>query len=294
MQPEPGDEPPFLVKILRFPPVTLVVLYYGLGFIYLAAYFHRKTFATTPLETLWSSVQACIVMLLAYAAFVMLVERRKVTELALGPAVKEFPGGFLLGFVLYTACILILMATGNFQITGTNGAMLLLAGLATPLCTGFFEELVFRAGIFRIAEEWVGTWAAILVSSFIFGFVHMGNEAATMQGLISISLWAGLLLSICYVLTRRMWLGIGLHAAWNYTQGSVYSGIVSGNGEMTGYFKSQIEGPDLLTGGSFGVEASVIALLVCSTAGIIMTVMAVKRGHIITPRWQRTQLAASA
>lgn len=90
-----------------------------------------------------------------------------------------------------------------------------------------------------------------------------------------------------------MWVGIGLHAAWNYTQGSVYSGIVSGNGEMTGYFKSQIEGPDLLTGGSFGVEASIIALIVCTSAGLVMTVMAVKRGNIIAPRWTRTELATA-
>lgn len=293
MQTETTQEPSLLVKILRFPPVTLAVLYYGLGFIYLAAFFHRTSFAKTPLESLWSSVQACIVMLVFYAAFVTFVERRKVTELALGPAVKELPVGLILGFALYTACILILMAMGNFQITGTNAAIILLAGLATPLCTGVFEELVFRAGVFRIAEEWVGTWGAVIISSLVFGFVHMDNEAATMQGLISISLWAGLLLSVCYILTRRMWVGIGLHAAWNYTQGSVYSGIVSGNGEMTGYFKSQIEGPDLLTGGSFGVEASVIALIVCSTAAIIMTVMAVKRGNIIAPRWQRTELATA-
>lgn len=197
MQTETTQEPSLLVKILRFPPVTLVVLYYGLGYIYLAAFFHRKSFAATPLESLWSSVQACIVMLLAYAAFVTFVERRRVTELALGPAVKELPVGLFLGFVLYTACILILLAMGNFQITGTNAAVILLAGIATPLCTGVFEELVFRAGIFRIAEEWLGTWGAVIISSLVFGFVHMDNEAATMQGLISISTWAGLLLSVC-------------------------------------------------------------------------------------------------
>jgi membrane protease YdiL (CAAX protease family) len=293
MQTETTQEPSLLVKILRFPPVTLAVLYYGLMYIYLAAYFHRTAFAKTPPEALWSSMQACIVMALAYAAFVMLVEGRKVTELAIAPAVRELPGGLFLGFALYTMCILILMAMGHFQITGTNAAMILIGGLAGPLCTGFFEELVFRAGLFRIAEQWVGTWAAILVSSVVFGFVHMGNEAATIQGLISISIWAGLLLSACYILTRRLWLGIGLHAAWNYTQGSVYSGIVSGNGEMTGYFKSQIEGPDILTGGSFGVEASVVALIVCTSAGVFMMMMAVKRGNIIAPRWMRSELATA-
>ena len=95
----------------------------------------------------------------------------------------------------------------------------------------------------------------------------------------------GLLLCAWYVLTKRLWLGIGLHAAWNFMQGGVYSGIVSGNGEMTGFFKSSMNGPELLTGGAFGVEASVVALAICSAAGVAMMVMAVKRGHIVAPRW---------
>jgi hypothetical protein len=108
-----------------------------------------------------------------------------------------------------------------------------------------------------------------------------------MQGIISISLWAGTLLAACYLLTRRLWLGIGLHAAWNYTQGSVYSGVVSGNAPPEGFFKSSLQGPDWLTGGSFGVEASVVAFLICASVGVWMLVAAKRRGHIIAPPWKR-------
>jgi len=83
-------------------------------------------------------------------------------------------------------------------------------------------------------------------------------------------------------------LGIGLHAAWNYTQGSVYSGIVSGNAPANGYFKSTLEGPDWLTGGSFGVEASVVAFLICASVGIWILIAAKRRGHIIAPAWKRS------
>lgn len=292
MQTDSADHAPLLVRILAFPPVLLALIYYGLSYSYLAGYFHRAMFAKTPGAALLSGVMCAATMLAVYAAIVVFVERRKVTELAIGPAAaKELPLGLLMGFGLYTACILVLMAMGIFDITGTNSAVLLITTFAGPLCTGVFEELVFRGGLMRISEKYLGTWGALIFSSIVFGFDHASNEAATMQGLISITVWAGILLGACYVLTQRMWLGIGLHAAWNYTQGGVYSGIVSGNGESVGYFKSTINGPDLLTGGSFGVEASVVAFAVCSVAGIAMLAMAAKRGNIVAPMWKRSQLA---
>lgn len=70
-----------------------------------------------------------------------------------------------------------------------------------------------------------------LTYSYLAGFFHRTvfakTPGATMQGLVSISIWAGLLLCPCCVLTQRLWLGIGLHVAWNSTQGGDYSGIVS-------------------------------------------------------------------
>ncbi|MCU0922893.1 MAG: CPBP family intramembrane metalloprotease, partial [Burkholderiaceae bacterium] len=118
-------------------------------------------------------------------------------------------------------------------------------------------------------------------------FVHWDAAGATLQGLVSISLWAGLLLCATYVLTGRLWLGIGLHAAWNYTQGSVYSGSVSGNAAPDGFFKSTLQGSEWLTGGSFGMEASVVALLVCGTAGALLMAKAVQRDLIVPPPWKR-------
>ena len=78
-----------------------------------------------------------------------------------------------------------------------------------------------------------------------------------------------------------------LHAAWNYVQGSVFSGIVSGHGQQQGFTRSTMSGPEWLTGGSFGVEASVVAMAVCIPAGAAMMVMAARRGHIMAPRWKR-------
>jgi membrane protease YdiL (CAAX protease family) len=179
------------------------------------------------------------------------------------------------------------MALGNYRVDGLRDWHILLTGLATALATGVFEELLFRGGVFRLTQEWFGSWVALIVSSLVLGFVNWGAEGATLQGRASISIWAGLLLSATYLLTGRLWLGIGLHAAWNYTQGTVYSGIVSGNAPPEGFVKSTLQGSEWFTGGSFGVEASIVALGVCGTAGVLMLVRAVRLGRLVPPPWKR-------
>ncbi|MCU0252351.1 MAG: CPBP family intramembrane metalloprotease, partial [Vicinamibacterales bacterium] len=238
-------------------------------------------------EGLWATILSGIAMLGMYGLVVHYCERRQVTELALKPAARELGLGLLMGFGLYTTCMVVLMLTGNYRIQGVTDWHVLIGGLSIALATGVFEELLFRAGVFRLAEEWFGTWLALVISSLVFGYTHMGNEAANLQGIISISIWAGALLAGCYLLTRRMWLGIGLHAAWNYTQGSVYSGIVSGNAPPNGFFKSTLQGPDWLTGGSFGVEGSAVPFLLCGSVAIWIIVAAKRRGHILPPLWKR-------
>jgi hypothetical protein len=80
----------------------------------------------------------------------------------------------------------------------------------------------------------------------------------------------------------RFSFGVELHAV------GIFSGIVSGNDAQQGLIRSTMKGPDWLTGGSFGVESSVLALIVCTTTGIVMLSMAAKRGKIVPPIWKRS------
>ena len=83
-----------------------------------------------------------------------------------------------------------------------------------------------------------------------------------------------------------MWLCIGIHIAWNFTQGGVFSVAVSG-GQSKGLLQSRMVGPDWLTGGAFGAEASPVALLVCLAAGIALIVLTIKKGNVVPPYWAR-------
>ncbi len=281
-------EEPGLLRLLLSPPVLLGTLWLVLTYLYLSGHFFRTVFTQGDLQKVAASAMGCVMMLVLYGAIVRAFERRPIDELALSPMPLELVLGLLMGFGLYSVCIFILMALGVYHIDNVMHWSVLLPGIAAPLATGVYEELLFRGGVFRLAERWFGTWIAVVVSSVVFGFAHLGNESATMQGLLSISTWAGVLLAATYVLTRRLWLGIGLHAAWNYTQGTVYSGIVSGNATPgSGFVLSRMEGPDWLTGGTFGVEASVVALLICTLVGGLMLLVASWRGEILPPPWKQ-------
>jgi membrane protease YdiL (CAAX protease family) len=276
-----------LLRILHFLPVRLALLYVLLTYLYLAGFFFRGQMAHGALTSLAASLLTCATMVGAYAAVVYFIERRPPSEVALTGGGRQFIFGAMLGFSLYATCVLILVALGYCTIEATGNWQVLVPGIALTLGTGFYEELWFRGAIFRLTEEWFGSWIAIVVSSLVFGFVHLSTEGATVMDVTFISIEAGLLLAAAYMLTRRLWLCIGFHAAWNFTQGSVFSGAVSGTQEPTGLIKTTMHGPELITGGSFGMEASVVALVLLTTTGVVMLVMAIRRGEVRSPLWMR-------
>jgi hypothetical protein len=77
---------------------------------------------------------------------------------------------------------------------------------------------------------------------------------------------------------------------WNFTEGGIFGASVSG-GQAQGWLASRLQGPDLLTGGAFGPEASLVAVLVYLTAGVAFLVRAVRRGHVVAPFWARKRNA---
>ncbi len=224
------------------------------------------------------------VAFLAYAGYVRWVEKRVPAEIALRGAPAEFGIGLLGGAGLFTAAVGIVWALGYYHVTGSNPWSVLIDSLTLSILSGFLEELITRGIIFRILEEVLGTWMALAASAFLFGALHLGNPNATWPSAVAIALEAGLLLGACYVLTRRLWLAIGLHLAWNFAQGGIFGVAVSGI-ESKGLLRSTLTGPEFVSGGAFGLEASVIAVLVCLTGFIIVITRATRIGRIVQPFW---------
>lgn len=136
----------------------------------------------------------------------------------------------------------------------------------------------------------MGTWLALLISAIFFGVAHLANPGATATSVVAVALEAGLLLAAAYMVTRRLWFPIGIHIAWNYTQGNVFGISVSGN-EAHGLLQSTLVGPPLLTGGAFGAEASIVAIIVCLVAFAFLFRRALLMGRLAPPPWRRTPAA---
>ena len=219
--------------------------------------------------------------LVAYLLLVRFVERRAVAELAPRKLVPGGAAGILAGLLLFSAVVAVLYLAGSYRVTGTNpGADWLPALLVAGLGAGIGEEIIMRGVMFRIIEEGLGTWIALVVSALLFGAAHLGNPAATPWSSAAIAIEAGLLFGLLYNVTRSLPVCMGLHAAWNFAQGTIYGIPVSGT-IADGWLVSARSGPDWLSGGAFGAEASVVALALCLLGTIGLLVVALRRGSIV-------------
>ncbi len=278
---------PLWRRVLCFPPLRLALLGGALFLILAINGGTMARLAGSPWTAIAVVAAMAVLALIVYAGFVRLVEARPVAELSPAGMGRPLGHGLLVGAGLFTGCVLVLMALGFYRIEGLNPLAFMLPAVAMALGSGILEELLFRGALFRILEEWLGSWIALAISSLVFGFMHLINPAATVLGAVFISIEAGVLLGAAYMATRRLWLGIGFHVGWNYTQSGIFSGIVSGSDSAPGLLRTSIAGPVVLTGGSFGLEASLVAFLVCTATGVVLLVMAVRRGHVVPPAWAR-------
>lgn len=220
----------------------------------------------------------------AYWAFVRLVERRPVDEFDFRRAPAELAIGIAGGVAILTAIVGIMATLGAYRVIGYNGPGVLGLPLAIGIFPGFSEEIALRGLFFRLLERWLGSWAALILSAFFFGFGHIFNPGATWIAAVGIAFEAGILLAALYMITRRLWMAVGLHAAWNFAEGGIYGTPVSGL-QISGLLRPWIGGSDLLTGGSFGPEASLPAMGVATAVGLVLLYVAWRRDRFIAPSW---------
>lgn len=239
-----------------------------------------------PWLTLVVGLLTAVAAVVVYRWVVQRTEHRPVTELTRSGAWRAVGRGILVGTATFVAVIGSLALPGDFAVDGwgsATGAIGLIGFMAAVAVT---EELLFRGVLFRIAEDHLGTWAALLATSALFGLAHLLNEHATLWGATAVAIEAGGMLTAAYIATRSLWLPIGLHFGWNFAASGIFSTEVSGNGPTRGLLESSTSGSTLVTGGSFGPEASVYSVLFSAlvTAGLL--VLARRRGQL-RPRRRR-------
>jgi uncharacterized protein len=142
------------------------------------------------------------------------------------------------------------------------------------ILVGWNEELLSRGYHLQTIASGLNLFWGVIISSVIFGGLHLGNPNATWVSAAGI-FFAGLFLAYGYIRTKQLWLSIGMHIGWNFFEGVVFGFPVSG---LTIYPLTRIviTGPDIWTGGQFGPEAGLI-VLPALVLGVILTYIYTRR-----------------
>ena len=241
----------------------------------------------------WAELAVAVVVIpvavLVYRYFItdFLEGRAQAPEIALDRRTPRYvASGFVLAVIVMGIAYLLIALLGGAEVAaGEPWLTAIVSSLALAAIAAVVEELFLRGVLFRVSEEYLGSWLALVVSAVFFGFLHLANPDASIWAGVAIALEAGVSLAAIYLLTRTLWVPIGVHLGWNFTE-SILGVPVSGN-TPSGVVTTTFTGPVWVTGGAFGMEASVIVVLVWLAVAVVVLVMAVQRGRVVAPGWRR-------
>ena len=236
-------------------------------------------------------VQFCLAVSggLAYVIVTRRIDKRTLTSAGLAPVgfFSETGIGLIIGGGVFSAVIGAMSAFRLYEIGSINSHFRPFLPLSLFLCIAVFQEVAMRGCIFQTLERRWGSGIALVSSSLFFGLLHLGSPVqglSTEQWLVGpffLAFETGFLFTAAYLLTRRLWLPIGMHWGWNFFETSIYGTANSGAWEddPNSLFAGHAHGPFLLTGGAFGPEASIFCLIVGFYAGTILLRLAIRRGQ---------------
>ena len=235
---------------------------------------------------------SCVLLVFVAKLVLSRLGERPRDDLRINGSLRNLALGLGYGAGVMGLVVAIAAALGLYSIAGPGDTIKLFPEIvALGLFPAISEEIFFRGILFRWCEELGGSWFALALTSAFFGLAHLMNPNATAFSSFAIAVEAGILLGGAYMLTRSLWMPMGLHAAWNITQGEIFDVPVSGLA-MNGLVNARIQGPELLSGGQFGFEASIIALVLATAAGVWLVVRAIRQGELVRPWWVRRRLAS--
>lgn len=261
-----SSKPALASRVMAYPLIRIVL---GLVLTFAAVpltMIIASKLVDKPYRIIWPQLLAAVLVWFGYRFYVRRIEKRQPTELATAGMGRELGGGLLIGAGLVMLTFAVLAGLGAYRFEGINTVgVILLVPLAELALVGMAEEMMFRGVIFGVTERSLGSKAAIVVSALVFSLAHLPNQGLSLVAVAAIAAY-GVLQAALYMKTRRLWICIGSHVAWNYCVGQVFSSTVSGHAATEGLLRGQMVGDAMLTGGLFGVEGSPVALLLIVAA----------------------------
>ena len=279
-------------RIIQFPLVRFVIaLLFLVPFALLsnvtAIYIVEPS--PEPYYTILKYLQAIVfffLFLYAYSLYTKFVEKRKAFEISSSGSVLEFGAGFLISMGLVVFMIVLMSLLGYYNVEGFESGKIIADKFVHFSMGSFVEELIFRLILFRLVEELMGSWWALVIVSLLFGFAHIGNANATVWTSVAIMI-SDVLLIAAFMYSRRLWLVWGIHMSWNFFQTAIFGMPNSGETYKNTFIKASVNGPEWITGGSFGIEASYVAIFITLIVGVIVLKKAIDKNQLVLPIWKR-------
>ncbi len=281
-------------KVLHFPLTKIIIgIIVCLGIAGFGQALIQKVLGLTNIEKelkeLIGGVFVALLVLFSYIYLFRFYEKREITEFSKNGFIKNISFGIVLGALIQSLIILVIYLMGGFSVISINPVLFIIPPFAMAFNSAIIEEILFRGIIFRITEEKLGSYIALIISAFIFGTLHMLNPNSSLIIGIGLSIQAGLLLGVAYMYSRNLWFPIAIHFSWNFTQSAIFGANVSGYEISKTLITTKIDGAEWLTGGLFGPEASIQATVLGLLATIILLLLSHREGKIIKPYWQKLQ-----
>jgi uncharacterized protein len=257
----------------------------------------------TPSGIFWGEFLSFAVYLVT-SWLMSVIEGRRFRDYGLGSQ-SAFGGLFWLGAVAGFAGISVLLVAlkfagvfhlGTLALQGTQAWKYAGAWALAFLTVAFVEETLFRVYFLFTLSSGIYFWPAALVSSLLFGGVHLGNTGESYVGAVAAG-GIGFFFCILIRKTGNVWAAIGFHAAWDWGETYFYgvpdSGVVA-SGHL---FSANFSGPVWLTGGSVGPEGSwfciILIMLLCIAAALLPGQKYPNPDALPDPRRRRAEAAST-
>ncbi|MFD3471666.1 CPBP family intramembrane glutamic endopeptidase [Streptomyces sp. NPDC058682] len=258
-------------RILRSPLGWMVTGLLGVGLV-------ASVTATGPGPVPVLGAAAAVAV---YALVMRRLAGRAAPEIARPGALREalLGGGIGLGFILVSLLLISLFGGYSFSWAGKSLLPVVGSAVMVQIGTAVTEELMFRGLFLQGLEQRWGSRIAIAVTAVFFGAAHLGGAGAGPWSALAIALQAGVMLGAAYLWRRSIWFVAGLHFAWNTVQ--QLAGVPVSGHTPEGLFTVEAHGSSLLTGGIFGLEASVVPILLSVLITVPMFVLARRVGNLL-------------
>ncbi|MDM5188713.1 type II CAAX endopeptidase family protein [Bacillus sp. DX4.1] len=259
--------------------VILAILFLSFSGVFMLFIIFLPKVETTFMKGIYDNLRMLLTFggtILFVFLWVRFVEKRPFSSIGFwkDEAWKKYLRGALLGFVLISIPVLLLVITGfvTLQMQHITSTFILgvLGSLVAFLVQGAAEEIVVRGWLFPIISVRSRIWVGIVVTSFLFGFLHLFNPGITVLSILNI-IFVGVFAALYALKENSLWGICAWHSIWNWAQYNIYGFAVSGTTiYSTPLFKSTITGSEKLNGGAFGIEGSIITTLMLAIASFVL------------------------